>query len=342
VTTATRSVRPSRRSVLFAGAGLAARLLIPVAPAVTLLAAGCAAASPLRARVKVGSYVHLQDSPAEDPVAPADVDALEGMLGHRFDIIHYFFTWGRSFGEALNATSNDHDLLLSLKPDGNIVREVIDGVHDGYLEQFARDVRDFGRVVYLRYGHEMNGSWMSYSAGADGGPSADQFVQSWRHLVAVFRRVGATNARFVWCVNEMDVPDRPGNRMEDYWPGKESVDIIGFDAYNWSYREPKRGNGSYRTFAEITDAPYRRVAALTNDRPVWLCEFGTTDPVIPPDPSGSTKGGWFRDMFASTSFPRLEAIVYFSKDDQGETMRDWRLDSSADSIAGFRQGWAGA
>jgi len=127
--------------------------------------------------------------------------------------------------------------------------------------------------------------------------------------------------------------------LENYWPGAEWVDVLGFDAYNWSYRQPRRGTGSWRTFSQVVDSPYQRVSALTGDRPVWLCEFGTTEAVSPPDPAGVTKSAWFQDMFAATAFPRLQALVYFSADDTAVTGRDWRLDSSTDSLTGFGQGW---
>ncbi len=332
----------TRRSVLAATGVWATRLLTPAAAGGTLAAAGCAAprGRPLRARVRVGAYVHLGGSPARDPVSPGDLEVLERRLGRRLDICHYFFSWGRPFTEALTANSDTHTVLLTLITDAGIVRDVTAGVHDRYLQQFASDVRAFGRPVYLRYGHEMNGSWMSYSAGAPGGPTALEFIASWQHLVGVFRRAGATNARFVWCPNELDVPDRDGNRLENYWPGAEWVDILGFDAYNWSYRQPRRGTGSWRTFSQVVDSPYQRVTALTGDHPVWLCEFGTTEAVIPPDPAGVTKGAWFQDMFATTAFPRLQALVYFSADDTAVTGRDWRLDSSTDSLTSFGQGWA--
>jgi hypothetical protein len=284
---------------------------------------------PLAERVKVGAYVHLADRPFRDPVAAEDLAYLESRLGGKLDIVHYFFTWGRNFEEALTSNVADRDLMLSLKPNGDLVRRVATGGEDDYLRRFAAAARDWGRPLYLRFGHEMNGEWMEYSAGRTGGPSASEFVSAWRRLVQIFREQNAVNVKFVWCPNEKDFPARSGNRMEDYWPGESWVDIAGFDAYNWTDRRPIRGDGRFRTFDQIVDAPYRRIAKLTG-KPIWLCEFGTVEPA---------KGDWFRGMFASRGWPQLQALIYFSERDDRDVQRDWRIDSSDDSVAGWRQGW---
>jgi hypothetical protein len=40
--------------------------------------------------------------------------------------------------------------------------------------------------------------------------------------------------------------------------------------------------------------------------------------------SGGDKAAWIRAMFATTAFPRLEAIVWFNEDKE----TDWRIESS--------------
>lgn len=295
---------------------------------------------PLAARVAVGAYVHLQESPPRDPVAPADLQEMERRLGGAVDVVHYFWTWGRPFTEALSVNLTGRDLLLTLKPDAGVVREVASGQHDGYLDEFARQARAWGGPVYLRYGHEMNGSWMSYSAGSPGGPSAQEFVASWVRLATRVRAQRATNVRLVWSPNELDVPAQDGNRLEDYWPGRQWVDVLGVDAYNWSAQEPRRGVGGWRSFEQVVAGPYDRVTALAPDLPVWVCEIGTPEADPAYDPPHADKGAWLTEMFRSRRFPRLTGIVYFSENDTRDTQRDWRLDSSQGSLDGWRRGRA--
>lgn len=291
-------------------------------------------------RVKVGAYVRLAGRPHADPVAPQDLAAVERGIGHRLDLVHYFFTWGRALPEALSSNVDGRELMLSLKPDGGLVEDIASGRQDPYIDQFARDARTWGGPLYLRFGHEMNGEWMSYSAGRPGGPSAARFRAAWVRLVERVRAQGASQVRFVWSPNESDFPDVAGNHMEDYWPGDQYVDVAGFDAYNWSSQQPARGDGTWRTFEQIVAGPYARITAFTS-RPLWLTEFGTTEAVPGVDPAGAGKAQWFRDMYASRRFPRLAGLVYFSERDDRDVQRDWRLDSSAGSLAAFGLRWSG-
>ncbi len=135
----------------------------------------------------------------------------------------------------------------------------------------------------------------------------------------------------MWCPNEKDFPATPGNLVEDYWPGEDYVDVLGFDAYNWGEGRPVQGDGRQRSFEEIVEAGYERVQKLS-DVPIWMCEYGTVDP---------DKGRWFREQFESRRFPRLEMLVYFSAHDRRDVHRDWRLDSSQDALRGWRNGWQG-
>ena len=52
--------------------------------------------------------------------------------------------------------------------------------------------------MILSFGHEMNGNW--YSWGNTNSTPA-QFIAAWRHVVTVFRAVGATNVKWLWAVN---------------------------------------------------------------------------------------------------------------------------------------------
>ena len=299
---------------------------------------GNASSAPLSERVKVGAYIRLDGKPEMDPAPSEDVLLVENLLGQPFDIIHYFLTWGRPFTDALSErTVENRDLMLSMRPDDDLVWQIANGDQDAYLNEFLRDAADWGGPVYLRWGYEMNGSWMSYSAGFEGGPSADMFIEAWRHISDLINAVEADNVRMVWAPNEIDSPARDGNRLEDYWPGPAHVDVAGFDAYNWGEQRPARGDSRWRTFEEVVEKPYNRVTALT-DKPIWLCEFGTTE-AGSEDPPWASKENWFRDMFNSRRFPRLKAIIYFSANDQTDVMRDWRLDSSPESLRGFREGW---
>jgi hypothetical protein len=291
-------------------------------------------------RVRVGCYVHLLDHPYSDPVPVAELAAFEAKFGRKFDIIHYYFGWGSEFNQALSPNVPSRDLMFSWKPDGPTVASIVTGDQDQYIDSFAHQAAAYGHPVFLRFAWEMNGSWMDYSSSANG-PDATGYILAWQHVVSRFRMASASNVRFIWCPNEDDSPNVEGNHLENYWPGEDWVDILGFDGYNWSNQEPTRGDGSWRTFEQVCASPYARLADLSPDLPIWVCELGTTE-ADAGDPPGATKQRWFLDMFATQKYPRLQAVVYFSEDDTTSVRRDWRIDTSTPSTAGWKKGWRDA
>jgi beta-mannanase len=291
---------------------------------------------PLVDRAQIGSYVHVQGVQA-NPVPPATLKTFEKSLGQRFDIIQYFFAWGAPFAAALNANVPKRELMISWNPSGADITEILKATYDAYIAEYARAAKAYGHPVYIRFAAEMNGNWNTYSSAAAGGPTAAQFVLAWHRVVGIFHAVQADKVKFVWCPTEVDTPDVAGNHAANYWPGAKYVDILGFDAYNWSVGGLTRGGGGWRTFDEMCATGYDTVAALDATLPIWLCETGCPE-ASSLDPVGVSKGGWFTDMFASVAYPRLKAVVYFSDDDQSLD-RNFRIDTTPEAVAGWKKGW---
>jgi beta-mannanase len=277
------------------------------------------------------------------PPAPqagvAPILQAERALGCRLDPVMWFRSWddtpaGRFRPEQL-AGLEDRDLVITWEPwrpaDGKVQpgyapAAIAAGRHDRYVRDWAQAVRDTGRVIHLRPMHEMNGTW--YPWGSPDGPShpAD-YLAAWRHIRALFAAEGAGNVRWIWSPNGADVP--AGNRLEDYYPGDDQVDVLGCSAYNWGTTQPW---SRWTSFRDLMAVPYRRLAAL-GPQPIWLCETGCT-------PRGGSKPAWVRGMFASAAaFPRLDAVLWFNIDKE----TDWRATEPAKVAAAFRAaGAAGA
>lgn len=261
------------------------------------------------------------------------VHALEAELGSRLDVVHSYHAWGNDWGHLdpamLEAMSADGRVPLltwepweaqsegSSSPGGTVTDQpefrlarIADGAFDDYVREWARKLRDFGSTVYLRPMHEMNGDWYPWS-GVVNGNTPEDYVAAWRHLHDVFAAEGADNVRWVWSPLVDDVPS--DNGFEQYWPGSRHVDVLALDGYNWGADLPEYGG--WRSFDEVFADAYRRLTAL-GPEPVWIAEVGS-------DAAGGDKAAWVRDMFASTGYDRLEAIVWFHDDKE----RDWRLTS---------------
>jgi hypothetical protein len=113
----------------------------------------------------------------------------------------------------------------SRRADGMAPNDISAGKKDAYIIRQARAVRSFGGRVYLRFDHEMNGTWYPWSK--QGGPA---YIRMWRHVWTIFRQQRAFNVRWVWSVNlfwpgsTATVFDR---RTASFYPGAKYVDFVG-------------------------------------------------------------------------------------------------------------------
>jgi hypothetical protein len=192
---------------------------------------------------------------------------------------------------------------------------IIEGRHDAYIRQWAKDAKAFGSPVIVRFAHEMNGTWFPWGIDRfDNTPA--RFVAAWRHIWTIVREeVGATNVRFLWstirekCDGCVKVP------FEDFYPGNEYVDYVGMSAYNWV--EP-----TWKTLPEIVAPTLAGIERATGDagKPFILAEVASHY-------LGGSKGAWIRDGFQQvyTRWPEVVAIVYTDVDMRKQGHPDWRL-----------------
>ena len=113
--------------------------------------------------------------------------------------------------------------------------------------------------------------------------------------------------------------------MENYYPGEAYVDVLALDGYNFG---DTRDWSGWRSFDEVFEHGYARVANL-GPQPIWLAEIASAE-------SGGDKGVWIKDMLSSTTFPRVEAIVWFDE----KKGSDWRVRSSDTALHALREGLA--
>ena len=160
--------------------------------------------------------------------------------------------------------------------------DVISGRYDAYIRQWATAAAAWGHPLFLRYCHEMNGTWYPWSEGANGN-SPGQFVQAWRHVHDIFESAGASNVTWLWSVNEIESYD--GIPMTELYPGPAYVDWTGMSGYNW-------GNGArgdiWRSFAGAFRKSYAQVLAVAPGKPLMIAETGSSE-------KGGSKAAWIRD-----------------------------------------------
>jgi mannan endo-1,4-beta-mannosidase len=141
-------------------------------------------------------------------------------------------------------------------------RAIANGAQDRYIRRFARSLATFDGAVYLRFAHEMNGFWYPWSH------DPREYRRAWRHVVEVFRQVGAENVRFVWSVNPSLYQAMPAwiRQLRLYWPGKGYVDMVGATVINF---------GMTKRYAISAVAPRLRALHHIYAKPVFLTEVNT-------------------------------------------------------------------
>lgn len=201
------------------------------------------------------------------------------------------------------------------------LKTITAGKHDAYIREWAREAAAWGRPMYLRFAHEMNGDWYPWCPGANGN-SEPEYVAAWRHVRDMFRREGATNIRWVWSPNVVYPGSTP---IEELYPGDKYVDWMGLDGYNWGTTRPW---SSWNTLAEVFGPSYDTLASITS-KPIMIAETASAE-------MGGEKATWIKNGMLEdvpSRLPRVRAVIWFQEGKEA----DWRVDSSAGSLAAYRE-----
>lgn len=181
---------------------------------------------------------------------------------------------------------------ITLAPDHMTAQEVADGKADEIYINFFELVRDTKIKVVFRTMHEMNGWWYPRSS------NPEAFKQARIRVRELSRKAWLTKKHILFdmSVNAWDMPTtdaRPNQKsplmycypsqksklncstFEDYYPGNDYVDILGFTFYN---RGKGNTNRERQAPYEIANNKNRRTLdrLKTFNKPLFLDEVGTT------------------------------------------------------------------
>jgi mannan endo-1,4-beta-mannosidase len=251
------------------------------------------------------------------PASYGGVTAFTSAIGARPDVLMYYSGWFERFqaGFATTAANDGAVPLVQMDPLGVSVAGIASGWYDAYLSSYAEAVRAYRHPVILSFGHEMNGDWYSWGYGHT---SPATFVGAWRHIVTLFRALGARNVTWLWTVNIVN--DTQHGRIPppaQWWPGSSYVTWVGIDGY---YFKP-----SWQ-FAPLFGPTIAKVRALTGD-PILIAETGATPAAGQP--------AKIADMFAGIRLYGLLGFVWF--DTTNSLGQPFGINSPA-AIAAFREG----
>jgi mannan endo-1,4-beta-mannosidase len=261
------------------------------------------------------SYLGLYSN--DFPASYAPLTSFARATGSRPDLAMYYSGWFVPFPTSFanTAAANGVVPLVQMDPDGISLKAIADGQYDGYLSEYAEAVHHYSHPVILSFGHEMNGTW--YSWGYRNAP-AGQFVAAWRHIVRLFRALGARNVTWMWTVNIIN-NTRAGQIPSPvaWWPGNAYVNWVGIDGY---YLKPSWA------FAPLFGPTIGVIRNLTGD-PILIAETGAV-----PTAGQSAK---IADLFAGVRNYGLLGFVWF--DETNSVGQDFKITSRV-ALAAFADG----
>jgi Glycosyl hydrolase family 26 len=191
------------------------------------------------------------------------------------------------------------------------LQNTINGAHDNYITQWARDSQVWGYPYFLRFAHEMNGNWYPWSERVNNNKPG-QYVLAWRHVHDLFSAQGVTNVTWVWSPN---IAYSGGAPLKSLYPGDAYVDWVGMDGYNWGTVSQHQ----WQTFAQVFQQTYNEMLTISS-KPFMIAETASTE-------LGGNKAGWITDGFSNQlphAFPKIKAVVWFNENKE----TDWRIESS--------------
>jgi Glycosyl hydrolase family 26 len=243
------------------------------------------------------------------------VDQFANTIGRQPNVVLCYTSWGTGFQASFAQAALTHGatVLFDLDPTDVSVSSIANGSQDPYIRSYAEAVRAFGRPVIISFGHEMNGDWYSWGWTHT---LPRTFRLAWRHIVAVFREVGADNATWLWTVNYTTFGESP---IRAWWPGSAYVTWVGIDAY---FDVP---NDDFDTqfVPTIND-----IRGFTK-RPILIGETA-----VGPLAGMAAK---IPGLFAGVRQNHLLGFVWFDvAQNQGIYHQDWRLEGQPRAISAFR------
>ncbi|PJA48035.1 MAG: hypothetical protein CO170_03940 [candidate division SR1 bacterium CG_4_9_14_3_um_filter_40_9] len=227
----------------------------------------------------------------------ANIQQIQEKYNLNIPVVSFIFDpRGQEVRDVMNALSGtlgtDKVYHITIAPESLTAKEVADGRFDKKYRIFFQLIKTNKLKVIFRTMHEMNGGRYPRSS------NPETFKKARVHVRKLSREEGLTagNILFDFSVNHRDMPTkdpRPSQNskliqckrknkealqcptFEDYYPGDEYVDIMGFTFYN-------RGKASYNrdrlTPAQIVNQKGRntlkRIKAF--NKPIFIDEVATT------------------------------------------------------------------
>lgn len=168
---------------------------------------------------------------------------------------------------------------------------------DEYVRAFAREAKELGIPVFLRYASEMNGIWVPWH------DKPEKYIEKFR-LIHDIMQEEAPNVAMVWSPNFS-----PAGTIDAYYPGDDYVDWVGFSLYA-TPPNPDDPNGHLGP-VDLFHPLYDKYA----HKPIMISEGAVSHSDLK---AGTSHPFWSEKQLAELVgyvpriFPQVKALTYFN------------------------------
>lgn len=236
----------------------------------------------------------------------ANPDPVKEIYGRNHAIYLTYTTWGEKYPDtdtyfpmtfAKNAKKNGSGIQIGFEP-----MKGLDEVEDGaYIRQFAREARESGVPVFLRFAGEMNGEWVPWH------DEPKKYIEKFR-LVYKIMKEEAPNVAMVWSPNFL-----PRHNIDPFYPGDNYVDWVGLSLYTIPFSHGKEvPGGNPIDYLKPIYEKYSHKPMMVSEGAVSHYSYQLRKDY------SEWANGQIGNMygFLPRMYPQIKAITYFNLDKQ--------------------------
>ncbi|MBM2622646.1 hypothetical protein JIG36_44810 [Actinoplanes sp. LDG1-06] len=260
-------------------------------------------------KVMLGAYVDLKGRSAN-----AGIDLRRRQLGRAERIVHRYYSFTDQLPVSLAYVSSKSTLMISWR--GPEYKDVNGGGSDKLIARAAKRMAQRKKPTLMRWAWDMNRDFYKWGGPANNGDTKG-YIQAFQRIHRIFREEGADNVAWVWSPNWNSRPDEDWNTYANYYPGDEYVDWAGVSGF-----------AQTQSPGDMFDAFYETYAAR---KPIMISEVSAVDR------GGSTKPDWIASYAEwIKAHPAVGASVWFDTDTHPSSRENWRIDSTAATLAAYK------
>lgn len=268
------------------------------------------------------------------PQSNVELDAAANLLGESPSIVMSYkdFSQSAPISDLNSVDARGAISLVTWEPwlwGGGVTQpsfasaRIIAGDFDSYIRQWGQALASWGKPVYLRYAHEMNGDWYPWADGVNGNQAGD-YANAFRHVHDILASTGASNVNWVWSPN---VPYSGSTSLGSLYPGASYVDTVALDGYNWGTSASWSSWTSPRT---LFSSGLTQLRLIGPGKQIIVAETASAE-------AGGSKAQWNTDL-VTFLFGQSDITGFIWFDYKKET--NWRIDSSSTSSSALAKALA--